>query len=86
MLLQRPGTLLGAENCNEREGSQMYYSGEEFLFILVVAALLANIPARIAQKKGYSFLGWWIYGLLLFIIALPHSLSLKVNEEKDDES
>jgi hypothetical protein len=43
---------------------------------LVVAALLGLIPAAIAQPKGRSFGLWWLYGFLLFIVALPHSLML----------
>ncbi|HSW88275.1 MAG TPA: hypothetical protein VLG12_03880 [Candidatus Saccharimonadales bacterium] len=43
-----------------------------FLFLL-----LGLIPAFIAQEKGRSFVKWYIYGALLFIIALIHSLTLK---------
>lgn len=39
--------------------------------ILILAILLGLIPATIAHNKGYSFLGWWILGSLLFIVALP---------------
>jgi hypothetical protein len=45
--------------------------------ILVIAALIGIIPANIAKNKGYDFVVWWIYGALLFIVALPHSLMLK---------
>jgi hypothetical protein len=41
---------------------------------LVLAVLIGLIPAAIARNKGRSFVGWWIYGALLFIVALPHSL------------
>lgn len=41
--------------------------------------LLGLIPAIIAKRKGHSFIGWWIYGILLFIVALPHSLIIKPN-------
>ena len=43
---------------------------------LVVAALIGLIPAAVAQSKGRSFGPWWLYGFLLFIVALPHSLML----------
>jgi hypothetical protein len=33
----------------------------------------------IAQRKGESFVVWWIYGSLLFIVALPHALLKKPN-------
>ena len=42
--------------------------------IFVVAVLLGLIPAIIAQQKGRSFIAFWIYGALVFIIALPHAL------------
>jgi RNA polymerase subunit RPABC4/transcription elongation factor Spt4 len=44
---------------------------------LIIAVLIGILPAFIAQQKGRSFIGWWIYGAALFIIALPHSLLLK---------
>jgi hypothetical protein len=42
--------------------------------IFVVAILLGLIPAIIAQQKGRRFIVFWIYGALVFIIALPHAL------------
>ena len=41
---------------------------------LVIAALLGLIPAFIAQSKGRSFGAWWLYGFLLFIVAIIHVL------------
>jgi len=45
--------------------------------IAIVAALLGLIPAMIARGKGRRFALWWVYGFLLFIVALPHALLLK---------
>ena len=45
--------------------------------LLLVAAVLGLIPATIASRKGRSFGGWWIYGTLLFIVALIHSLVIR---------
>lgn len=45
--------------------------------IIIACAIIGCLPAAIAQSKGRSFVGWWIYGALLFIVALPHSLMLK---------
>ena len=39
---------------------------------LGVAVGLAFIPASIAKRKGYSFGLWWLYGWLLFLVALIH--------------
>lgn len=48
--------------------------------IFVVAVLLGLIPASIASGKGRSFLVWWLYGALLFIVALPMALIMKPKE------
>lgn len=47
----------------------------------LIAAVLGIIPGMIAAKKGYDFVPWALYGFLLFIVALPHSLLLS---EKTD--
>lgn len=43
-----------------------------YVWGLIIAACLAFIPASIAKRKGYSFGLWWLYGWLLFIVALIH--------------
>lgn len=43
-----------------------------YVFGLFIAACLAFIPASIAKRKGYSFGLWWLYGWLLFIVAIIH--------------
>ncbi len=45
--------------------------------LLLITALIGLLPAAIAKGKGRSFLGWWIYGALLFIVAFPHSLLIR---------
>ncbi len=47
--------------------------------IFLIAVLIGLLPAFIAQSKGRSFVGFWIYGALLFIVALPHALLMKAN-------
>ena len=42
--------------------------------LLFIAAILGLIPAFIAQSKGRSFGAWWLYGALLFIVAIIHVL------------
>jgi hypothetical protein len=44
---------------------------------LLIAVFLGLIPAAIAANKGRSFIGWWIYGALILIVALPHALLIK---------
>jgi hypothetical protein len=46
------------------------------LWIIIVAALIGLVPALIARTKGGNFIKWWIYGAVIFPIALPHSLGL----------
>lgn len=53
---------------------------EVAMAILIIVILIGLIPASIARGKGRSFIGWWLYGMLLFIFALPHSLLLKPNQ------
>lgn len=43
-----------------------------FVVALVIAAFLGLIPASIAKSKGYSFNLWWLYGWMLFIVAIIH--------------
>lgn len=54
--------------------------------ILIIAVLIGLIPAAIAQSKGHSFLGFWIYGALLFIVALPHALLMKATPKAAEEN
>lgn len=49
----------------------------EILYFLVFASILGCIPGAIAQSKGRDFLPWFIYGFLIFIVALIHSLVLQ---------
>lgn len=46
-------------------------------FLLILDLLLAIIPARIARNKGYSFAGFYIFGVVLFIAALIVALVIK---------
>jgi len=48
---------------------------------LVIIALIGLLPAAIAKSKGYNFVLWWVYGALLFIVALPHALLMKRNTQ-----
>jgi len=49
-----------------------------FLTMCLMAGLvLGLIPAFIARYKGRSFIGFWIYGIFLWPVALIHSLVLK---------
>jgi|GEM_PF-2209457 hypothetical protein len=49
-----------------------------FIFLLWLVGL---IPGIISYKKGRNFFNWWMYGHLLFIVALPHALLLRETED-----
>lgn len=50
----------------------MDYLYTYWILVLVIAAGLGLIPANIARKKGYSFGLWWLYGWMLFLVAIIH--------------
>lgn len=55
-----------------------------FLLVLPGAALLGLVPARIVAAKGHSnILGWWLFGFLLFIVALPLALTAEDRTSED---
>jgi hypothetical protein len=47
--------------------------------LAIILCGLALLPAFMASQKGRSFLVWWIYGVLLFPVALVHALLLGVS-------
>lgn len=53
--------------------------------MLIPACFLGLIPAFIAYNKGRSFLTWYIYGVLLFIVALIHSIVIKSTVEHKEK-
>lgn len=53
--------------------------------IFLIAIIIGLIPAAVASNKGHSFMLWWIYGALLWIIAMPHSLMLKPDQGEIDK-
>lgn len=47
----------------------------------LISFFIALIPAIIAKSKGRNFFLWWLYGTLIFIVALIHSLIISPTEE-----
>lgn len=46
---------------------------EIYILWIIIAAGLGIIPANIAKTKGYdNFALWWLYGWMLFIVAIIH--------------
>lgn len=54
---------------------------EYFFITLFSGMLLGVIPGAIAQKKGDSFVAWWLFGTFLFIVALPLAFLLPAKME-----
>jgi hypothetical protein len=49
-----------------------------YLFVVLISAMLLGlITGAIAQKKGDSFVAWWLFGTFLFIVALPMVLLME---------
>jgi hypothetical protein len=38
--------------------------------IFLIPAVLGVVVGLIAQSKGRSFIGWWFFGFMLFIVAI----------------
>jgi hypothetical protein len=56
-----------------------------FPVVLGTAVVMGIIPGSIAFHKGRDFFLWWLYGIVLFIVALPHAL-LVGHEKKSLEA
>ncbi len=61
-----------------------YYNSGEIIAGLIVGALLALIPAKIASDKGRSFGLWWVYGFFLWLIALIHAAVIQKEADTYD--
>ena len=53
--------------------------------VVFLAVCLGLLVGMLGHQKGYSFVGWAIYGALLFIIAMPHVLIIKPNRKLAEE-
>lgn len=54
------------------------------LFMFVLLCGLGAIVGAIADGKGHGFVPWMLFGMLLFIIALPCALLLSPNQSELD--
>lgn len=63
----------------------MFFASKWIIAVLIYV-IAAFIPARIASKKGYNALLFYIYGLLIFVIALLHSIILKDKSKTADKA
>ncbi len=54
------------------------------LTMLIVASILGLITAAIGKSKGKDFFTWWLYGTMIFIVALPHALLMRPTMKAED--
>lgn len=54
--------------------------------VIAPSACLGLIVGLIAKKKGRNFVMWWIYGTVVFIIALVHVLIIKPEENNSNQA
>ena len=59
------------------------FIGQIILILVVAGALLGLIPAAIAQKKGRSFVDWYLFGAALWPIAIPAALMVKSKSDTE---
>jgi hypothetical protein len=50
--------------------------------VFLIAAIIATIPAYIAWRKGHSFLGFYVFGFVLWIVALLVAVFIKADESE----
>jgi len=51
------------------------------MIYLIAAILLGLAPAAIAHSKGGNFFLWWLYGAAIWIIAFPHALLMRADNQ-----
>lgn len=83
--------LHGSSSTMRKRGLMMVYSGsiEALLCFLALIALLfviPLIPARVGERKGYSFAVFYVFGLFAFLPALITALVVKKRLPSENES
>ena len=56
----------------------------EYLALDIFSSMMMLIPANIAHRKGRSFSLFAIYGILLWILAIIHSIMMSSDKVKAD--
>jgi len=54
------------------------------ILFLILMLVVSMIPAAIASGKGRPFVGWWLYGIFIWPVALIHALCLVPLQRKED--
>ncbi len=66
----------------KRRGTTNYNEAMDYTSAIILTVLLGLIPAMIAYHKGYTFWKWWMFGAVLFIVALPIIIFLAPAQEE----
>ena len=64
------------------QGTYQVNDFSEYLVIETIKCVLLLLPANIARRKGRSFSLFAIYGILLWIAAIMHSIMMPSNKVK----
>ena len=70
---------------SDMSGAEIFLAILGVLFIIAIILCLATLPARIAEKKGYGFTGFFLFSLFLFFPALIVALCLKSSSQIEEE-
>jgi cytochrome c-type biogenesis protein len=65
------------------EAMDEVYVGQIILVLVIAGALLGLIPAMIARNKGRNFIDWWLFGVVLWPIAIPAALIIKPKSDAE---
>lgn len=66
-------------------GSSSSSGAEPTLRLLILGAILGLIPAFLARSKGRSFLRWYIFGIIFWILPAILVIFLPKNQKGLDE-
>ncbi len=66
------------------QGTYQVNNFSEYLAIEIFKCVMLLLPANIAHRKGRSFSLFAIYGILLWIAAIMHSVMMSSNKVKAD--
>jgi len=49
----------------------------------MIALGMGLLPAARAHYKGRNFFAWWLYGTLIWIVAMPHAILLSPRSPRE---
>jgi len=67
-----------------KASSRAYIEAMDYKSLFTLSVLIGLIPAMIAYHKGHHFWRWWIFGAILFLVALPKAILIKPKLQGQD--